>query len=260
MPVFKASLLELRDHLDNIGLSYGMNVAIHSNLFSFGLLENGVEGLYHSIRSIIGPDATIVVPTYNLNLTNEDIFDPLKTKPFGMGIFSNYIMNRSDSLRTLSPIHSHAINGPLQKKLFSSNYKISMGPNSIFEDMQKENFYLLLLGCSFQDGATFVHHVEACTGVCYRQWINLERVIRISKNVTEEISLKYYGRKADNRNKTNLDLFQKKIVKAGICSKVIFRNSSSFLVNFEALFSFAQQQILSDQNIFLQSNEHKTSS
>ena len=60
--------------------------------------------------------------------------------------------------------------------------------------MRREGFSLLLLGCTFTEGATFVHHVEAEKGVPYREWIDLPRRIQLDTAPVADIAVRYYAR------------------------------------------------------------------
>ena len=41
--------------------------------------------------------------------------------------------------------------------------------------MKKNNFKLILLGCEPNQGATYLHHLEAIYGVPYRKWITIKK-------------------------------------------------------------------------------------
>ena len=71
----------------------------------------------------------------------------------------------------------------------------SIGPGSSFDAMQLAGFQLLLLGCTFHEGATFVHHVEAMVGVPYREWVDLERRVVTPDGITRAMQCRYYGRR-----------------------------------------------------------------
>ena len=255
MPIPKTSLSEFKDHLLALGLVRDMNVAIHSNMISFGHIEGCLDGVYASIRGIIGDQATIVVPTYTSGLAPDQPFDPLRTPAQAMGVFTNYIMQGKASVRTMSPLHSHTIEGPLQHKLLAADPNQSMGSGSIFQVMQEEKFNLLLLGCSFQKGATFLHHVEACTGVPYRKWLDLERkVVRLNGSI-KDVTVRYYGRKKNTGLKTDLNLIERTLQASGICTTVPIHRAASHRMDIAELFDSVQRILVSQPNIMMVSNK-----
>ncbi len=227
-----------------------MNLCIHSSLIRFGNIEGGVKRVYELIREVIGKKSTIVVPTYNFTLSSEDIYDPLKTKAVGMGALSNYVMNLPNSVRTLCPIHNHQIDGPLSHTLMSANPEISIGKGSFFDAMMQNHFYLLLLGATFQQGGTFIHHVEACRGVSYREWIELPRKIMSNEGKIEEINVKYYGKKGSS--KTNLNRLEQILQHSNVGSTSSISGVTSRLVNLDLLFKKVSELLSSEPSILIE--------
>ena len=235
-------------HLERLGVKSGMNLCIHSSLLKFGNIEGGIESIYRAIRSIIGSKSTIVVPTYNFLKGKNDIYDPVNTKPAGMGAFTNYVVSLDNSVRTLCPIHSHQIDGPLAEILMSADPKMSVGKGSIFETMMNHDFYLLLLGATFQQGATFVHHIEACNNVSYREWISLPRQIMDSEGNINEMKVMHFVKKENTT--TNLRALEKKMTEDGLCSTHLIGHATSHLVNLSSLFK-STSKLLKDQPYLL---------
>ncbi len=185
---------DLIEHLAALGLGEGANVAVHSRLLSFGRIEDGPTGVYEALRSVVGATGTVAVPAYTLTLSPEAIFDPMATPSLNVGAFSEFVRRLPESLRSGCPLHSHAAAGPRAGILRDSNPAVSMGPGSDFDVLQKNGFKLLLLGCSFHEGATFIHNVEAMAGVPYRSWLELKRQVAAADGSSASISVRYYGR------------------------------------------------------------------
>ena len=251
MPIPKTSSYEFKEHLISLGLQEGQNLAIHSNMTTFGKLERGVENAYHIIRSVIGEKGTIVVPTYTTNLSKGEAYDPKTSPAQNMGVFSNYILNREGSVRTPSPLQSHAIEGPLKDKLLKANHNHSMGPGSIFEIMLHENFDLLLLGCSFNEGATFIHHVEASVGVSYRKWLNLKRKIVCPNGSIKQVTIRYYGLTKNSGLKTDLKTIQCLLQDAGSCLLVSINHGASRIISLKTLFEDTSRLLSEQPNILM---------
>jgi aminoglycoside N3'-acetyltransferase len=256
MPIPTTSLAEFEIHLRDLGLHKDMDLAIHSNLLNFGRIQDGINGAYDTIRKIIGRNATIIVPTYNLTLTSETPYDPTKTPAIAMGVFSKYILQKQGTVRTLCPMHSHAIDGPKKNILLNANANQSTGPDSIFQTMMEEDFHLLLLGCSFQEGATFVHHVEANVGVPYRIWMDLPRKVVQPDGSIQDVILRYYGRK--HRSNLTTDLRQLEIIikEHSICTHASLNRSTSCQMRLSEFYLTLQNLLKHDPNIMMvQSND-----
>ena len=250
-PLIKTNVERIRSHLLALGLSQGMNVAIHSKLLCFGRIEGGIGTLYKAIREIVGENATIIVPAYTLNIASDGMFNPEVTEPQSMGGLSNYLFNKGKFCRTLNPLHSHFIDGPLRKRMMNADQNISMGPGSIFQVMQDEGFKLLLLGCSFQEGATFIHHIEACKGVPYREWINLKRTVTLPNQTPKEVNIRYYARRQNCGLQTNLDAIQDKLLTLNALRKVRFNFCDSYFMDMLELVNAVEKLMVANHNILM---------
>ena len=63
--------------------------------------------------------------------------------------------------------------------------------------MKKNNFKLILLGCEPNQGATYLHHLEAIYGVPYRKWITIKKKKMAGKKV-QVILIRYFAKKNDS--------------------------------------------------------------
>lgn len=187
---------DLDRHLQDLGLQAGMAVAVHSRLLAFGRIEGGAETVFAALMRAVGPAGTVAVPTYTLNLTSETPYDPRSTPSHAAGALSEYVRVLPEARRSLCPMHGHAAVGRLAEVAVGADPSRSLGPGSAFDAMHGAGFHLLLLGCSFQEGATFVHHVEAVVGVPYRSWLALARKRREADGTVREVVCHYYGHEA----------------------------------------------------------------
>lgn len=195
------SLNEFRTHLSALGLNRSIRALIvHSSLISFGRLQLSPQQILESLQSLVAPDCTFFVPTFTLNLQEDNVFDAETTPSQGMGVFSEYIRTLNGAVRAECPMHSYAGWGPHAGILLNTDPTLSFGPSSCFDRLREINPDLMLLGCPFHSGATHIHQVEAETGVPFRIWLNLKRTVRTTDGGQKAITLRYYG--IENREKT----------------------------------------------------------
>ncbi|MBF0134831.1 MAG: AAC(3) family N-acetyltransferase [Magnetococcales bacterium] len=180
-------------HLQTLGIRPGERLVVHGSLLTFGYLEGGAAMIHHVLRELLGPAGTIVVPTYCFEQDAGIPYDPATCVSTGMGAFSEYVRLLPGAVRSRTPIHNHAGEGPDASLLLQPNGTCSMGQGSDFELLEQAGFRLLLLGCRFSQGATFLHHLEALHGVPYRQWITLARYIREKDGTVQPITCRYYS-------------------------------------------------------------------
>ncbi|MBF0159303.1 MAG: AAC(3) family N-acetyltransferase [Magnetococcales bacterium] len=188
MPLQVTRSEDLRQHLQQLGLQEGDNVVVHSRLLSFGLIEGEAATVLQALQQTIGPTGTLIVPTYT--------FASSAAPGTDMGPLSELVRQQPDAVRSRCPIHSHAAIGRLRDRLTEPDGSVSLGPGSDFDLMQRHDCKLLLLGCRFSQGATFLHHLEAVAHVPYRCWVDLP---------TEPIGCRYYSRRQEQPVRENFD-------------------------------------------------------
>lgn len=221
-------------HLEQLGVRRGMHLAVHSRLMTFGRIEGGAQTVFDALRNAVGANGTLVFPTYTTNLGGGDVYDPRETPSYLMGALPEFIRRQPNVRRTLCPIHSHAVIGAKTEALFSADPNVSLGPGSSFAAMRREGFFVLLLGCSFQQGATFVHHVEAAVGVPYRTWLDLPRQVRLPSGDVAPVSIRYFGRVAGAPENDFGPVERVAESEAG-ATRIAINNCASYLVACEPL-------------------------
>jgi aminoglycoside 3-N-acetyltransferase len=214
----QTSLSALRAHCDAVGVRAGQHLAVHSRLLSFGRIEGGAAAVFDTLRSMVGTNGTIAVPTYTLDLAEQDVFDPAASPPIAMGALAKHALDVPGVRRTASPMHSYAVIGAQADALLGSDHTTSFGDGSGFDVMEKSGFQQLLLGCTFDEGATFVHHVEASCGVPYRDWLTLPRRIRTSAG-TRAVPYRYFGRR-DPQCRNSFAIVESKLFESGRSCRV----------------------------------------
>lgn len=124
--------------------------------------------LIDGIIDIIGPDGTLVFPTFNWAFCKGETFDIRKT-PCKTGSLGKIALKRDDFLRTGHPIYSFAVWGRGQKELCEMTNKSSFGNDSPFAYMVDNGFKNLFIDKDLEHSFVFVHYCEQSTGhISYR--------------------------------------------------------------------------------------------
>ena len=186
-------------HFETLGIESGMHIACHSAFFSFGRCS--AKEALDALLYVVGDAGTIVAPAYHFdNAVQFDAESPISKK---LGVFSSHLKALKGSTRSLCPVHSHVATGSKATGLLTNNPNISFGEGSDFDWLAREGFELILLGCSFKNGATFLHHVEALCNVPYRKWVNSPKSV-VHEGTNKIIDFKYFARSSD-KFKENFD-------------------------------------------------------
>lgn len=198
-------------HLRALGIRPGDRLCVHSRLLSFGRVRGGPGTILDALRDAVTETGTLCFPTFTLNLTADDIFNPAATPPHLMGALSQHVFEKDGFTRSPCPMHSYAALGKDAALIRRAAEDISVGAGSVFEVMQQEGFKLLLLGCNFHEGATHVHQSEAAVGVPYREWLTLPRQVTTAEGTVRRIAVRYYARRSDLNLRTSLHAYEKAV-------------------------------------------------
>lgn len=122
-----------------------------------------------AIQVMIGPEGTLVVPTFNFGFARGERYDPDHTPSKDMGAFSEYVRQRPGALRTSHPMQSIAALGCHAADLAGRDTSGAFDPGSAFERMLELGFKLLLLGAD-SSAISMFHYSERRANVPYRYW------------------------------------------------------------------------------------------
>jgi aminoglycoside 3-N-acetyltransferase len=164
------------DCLLEVGTQAGDGLLVHSAIQYLGRptaspdFPAGGVGLYlDAILTVIGPEGTVCVPTFNFDFAQGAPYDPENTPSKGMGAFSEYVRQQPGARRTSHPMQSFSVLGHWAEDLASRDTPSAFDPGSASERMLDLNFKLLLLGADIS--ASSIYHIsEQRNQVPYRYW------------------------------------------------------------------------------------------
>jgi len=188
-----------------------------------------MDTIYDAVMEV-SKNITIVVPTHTINLCNtETVFN--KYTYTNMGVFSNYIIHKKHSVRSMHPFASYTAIGKNSNKICGSEIlPFPYGINSPYDNILKlNNPIAITIGLAPNLACSIIHHVEANMYVPYRYIkefyhpIELESGDIIMKNFYLHVLYKGLNEKR-NLNVKAFDFFEKKN-KHKVVRRVIGRNS-----------------------------------
>lgn len=177
--VSKAQVIEC---LKSLNISQGDGLLVHSAVQYLGQPKGGVGMYFEAIQKAIGAEGTLVVPTFNFDFAEVKRYDPQKTPSKGMGVFSEFVRQHPDALRSLHPMQSLAAIGPYANDLVSRDTPSAFEPGSAFDRLLDLDFKLLLLGADVSAVSIF-HISEYRHEVPYRYWKDFTGQVRTSNGL-----------------------------------------------------------------------------
>jgi len=168
--------------------------------------------LFDALDAVLGPDGTLVLPTFTYSFTKGEPFEAAAT-PSAVGLLTEAFRTRPGVMRSKDPIFSVAARGRLAERFAEAASDDCFGPTSAFAHLAQQNAWLACLGCSL-DRATFTHYVEQTTGVDYRSFKTFTGV-RIEDGIEMPASVRYFVRDLDRETAIDLSGLKAALTQAG---------------------------------------------
>ena len=156
--------------------------------------EFDVDAFIDSFTEAIGPDGTLLLPSYNFDLEEGDAYSILDTVPM-TGSLAVAAIKREDFIRTTNPLHSFLVWGKDADHLAGLNNISSFGPDSVFAYLREKNVLMIFAGTSVAEAMTFTHFVEESLQVKYRKYKEINLAYTNSKGETSKRAYKLFSKK-----------------------------------------------------------------
>lgn len=133
---------------------------------STGNQFNG-ELFLESIKKIIKPYQTLLIPTYNWSFCHDIPFD-YKNTPSAVGLLGNLALKDKDFKRTKHPIYSFAVFGKDKDMLCQLDYKRAFCKESIFGYIANTKSLQIGIGINIYTIAHYIEEAEFYDVIKYR--------------------------------------------------------------------------------------------
>jgi len=172
------SRTDLVDSLKLTGLRPGDIVFFQVSHLNLGVPECGAsvnemcELLYSAMHEVIGPEGTMLLPTFSLSFCRNEDFD-LQATPGIQGGWSSsvefleYFRGLPEVVRSADPIYSVAGLGPRAEELLTHLPNTSYGKDCLHERLVKAGGKICGIGAGLAE-TPFLHYVEETVGVPFR--------------------------------------------------------------------------------------------
>lgn len=204
---------KLSKHFDSLKIKNTDNLFLHTNIAGITQYlrskNKSCNLFFKLLKKKIGANGSIIIPTYNYNFAKTGTFD-FKNCKSDVGYFTNYLLKKNLSKRTLDPIFSHLLFGKkfINKKSFFNKINTNaFGNDSIFKFLENNKFKIICFCCS-PDRITYLHYIEQQLKIPYR-YKKIFKGNFFHKNKKKEISYHYYV----GKKKVNYSIKEKKILK-----------------------------------------------
>ncbi len=161
----------LIDEFRALGIEAGDTIFVHSAYSTLSRAPGGVEGgpqtVIDAILDVIGPDGTLIMPTFNYDFLRGTPWD-IRTTSSQMGALTELVRTDPRAKRMFHAIYSMAAIGKHADELAEHRANDCFGETTIFTQFRKWDAKILILGLAYSKSITFLHHCEQAAGVDYR--------------------------------------------------------------------------------------------
>jgi aminoglycoside 3-N-acetyltransferase len=186
----------IKKDLQKLGLGEGDWVLMHSSLKSLGYVKGGANTVIAAVMELVREQGLFMVPTFTF--TNFTPFFDCQNTPSQMGLITETLRLREDSVRSWHPRHSVGVLGEKAKQVVSGHLQAgSAGRGSPIDKLAKQGGYVLLLGVGHTVN-TAIHTAEVYAELPYLYTVKdspnfpEQAVVKIPKGEKIKVNLAPY--------------------------------------------------------------------
>ena len=142
---------------------------VHSSFRSLGPTENGPDTLIDALQDAVGPQGTVLYPTFNFKSWTEQHYWDAEETPSDMGALTEFARLRPGARRSPHPIYSFAALGAQADAFAACDDPEAYGDDSVFGLFHRLDGRILSFGLHFNSTFSMHHYVERVVGVDYRR-------------------------------------------------------------------------------------------
>ena len=239
-------LKELASHLR---LNKGDNVFVTSDVkqLLYDLIQNGDETdlniLIDGMIEEIGPEGTLVFPTFNWAFCKGEPYDHFRT-PCKTGSLGKLALQRPEFKRTKHPIYSFAVWGKGQEEMCAMENKSSFGIDSPFTYLLKHHFRNLFIDKDLQHSFVFVHYVEETVGpVPYRYLKDFTADYTDDKGHTDRRTYSMNVRDLDLDVENVIDAYEPEFEEAGAMQRFFVNGLEYKIIELQGAFPIIAEDV-----------------
>jgi len=168
---------ELKKALVSVGIQKGDIVFCQLGMSKLGTPKEIYESkskfdvIYEAITETIGPQGTLLAPTFTYSFCKGEIFDPLET-PSDVGYFGEALRKMKGAKRSLDPMFSVAGIGPKVNELLDDLPNDCYGKDCVYDRLRRRDAKLCNIGVDLFY-TSLNHHTEQMAGGVPHRFLKL---------------------------------------------------------------------------------------
>lgn len=241
--------IKLKELASHFGLNKGDKVYVTSDVK--GLLydlmhhedDTDLNILIDAIIDIIGPEGTLVFPTFNWSFCGGTPFDYYKT-PAKTGSLCKIALARDDFKRTKHPIYSFCVWGKDKDVLCAMENKSSFGNDSPFAYMVEHGYRNLFIDKDLQHSFVFVHYVEQSVGhLHYRYLKDFTADYTDENGITEKRTYDMNVRDLDMDVENVIYAFEDEFIEKGVMQRFYINDLEYKIIELKEMYPIVAEDV-----------------
>lgn len=192
--------------INNLNIKKGDIICIHSEIYNLGipLVSNKIllKQILKSFEEVVGPDGTIIMPTFTYSFCNKEIYDKVNSTT-KIGVLNEFFRKQKNVKRTNDPMFSFAVKGA-KEKLFLKDTTSCFGIDSVYDILTKNMGKLIFFGNWELEGMTYFHYLEELAQVSYRYYKSFSGKIIDENGIIKEKKINFYCRNTEKKSTASL--------------------------------------------------------
>ena len=253
------NLAEIRSALIDSGIEPGDTLMIHGDAIVAAQLTSiprdlRLEVFFQEIINYLGPEGTLVVPTFTYSFTRSEVYNVIKSESKA-GLFSEVFRRKFPDSRTKHPIFSVVVLGKNKDLFLSSTINDCFGDNTIFDLLFKLDAKLITLGCDIVR-ITFTHYIEQKFGVDYRYFKYFSGDIVDGTKTLKGITSRYFVGNINLKYSLNLKKLKENLLLSNFIHIIPFGRVAAYTVTAKNYFYVATDMLNSDEYSLIEEGYH----
>ena len=245
--------------LRQVGAGEGQVIYLQSDLRTPGFVkgvrdQNEFCQVYlDAIQEVIGPDGTLVLPTYTTQVARYDMDFEWEKTPSVVGLFSEFVRTKTNSLRSIHPLSSLTALGARQEEICKNNGLSDFGWESPFHRMLNSGAKIMSVGLEAGYAVGIAHHVEAacCVPYVYNKRLKWKPIVagkRVESYYTATVRYLNLG------VLYHMGKYAAQVRATGGIRKAKLGSSWVYMTDYEQVFNEGVAALMKDESFFLASD------
>lgn len=254
LAIYKNSIItdkEIKDILHRLGVNFGDDICVHSEIYRFGkpLVKRELffESIIRALEEVVLPQGTLIMPAFSYSFCNGEPYDVLNT-PSKVGALTEEFRKKSGIKRTQHPIFSFSVHGKNEKEYLNTGDD-AFSHDSVYGKLIDNNGKVVFLGAN--KGYTIYHLAEEKVGVLHRFFKSFAGTIIDYNGKSVQKTIPYYVRHLDMVSEANEKRIEEFLLEEGLQKQESFQRGTISVIDAKSSYEAFVDKLRKEPEYFI---------